>query len=136
MKKYIIFIIFLVACMMTLKYVSKSYRNTDTLLCRISNILNWDNTIDVDYNSDNKKNIKVFLLSYESRKEVYSNGKQTAKIPQRYGGYYFDVYDEHKKIYSTRVFSTNNWHSFDFTLKINKEGADYAIDFICDGPDC
>ena len=118
-----------------IKFVSKQFRNTDTILGRISCLINRDNTIQVNSNNIDYQNIEILWLpEYLNSQTVYDKGSNKSKIGHEYGQNYFQVNYDGKQIAKVGHFKTNNWHSHDYKFEILKDGTNYITKFKAIGP--
>lgn len=134
-KLILILILSLVICVFVLKFISKNYRNSDSIMGRISNILNWNNNIYLTCKGINKEDINIVWYWEFGHKTVMEKGLYSDKIGNEYGINSFDLYYKDKKIGSVGHFKTNNWHSHDYLINITKINSGYSIDYECIGPD-
>ena len=134
-KKIIIALGVICICFIALKFISKSFRNTDTILCRISNILNDNNGFSVETSGLDHSKIKIKWIYEVNHKLIFSNGKQIAKIDHEYGPNRFEIQVNSSSKFNVGHFKTANWASHNYTIKINKNSTEYKIEFIADGSD-
>ena len=112
-KTLIILLILILGGILTLKFVSKSFVNSDTIIGRISNILNRNNKIDLNCYGINKSDIDIIWITEETKpKLVIEEGKETGKIGHIYGPNRFKILLKNGLEFKVGHFKTNNWHWF------------------------
>lgn len=118
-----------------LKYVSKLFRNTDSILGRISCVMNRDNTIEVNSKDIDINNIMILWQpDFLDSQIVYKDGSCKSKIGYEYGQNYFQVNYNGIQISKVGHFKTNNWHSHDYKFEIRKDDRNYITKFKAIGP--
>jgi antitoxin component YwqK of YwqJK toxin-antitoxin module len=133
-KKVIITLIVISISFIALKLILKSYRNTDTILCRISNILNENNGFAIQTSGLDQNKLEIIWINEMNQKHIYSNGKQIAKIDHEYGKNGFEIQVNPSTKFNVGHIKTKNWTSHNYTIKINKDSTEYKIEFIANGP--
>lgn len=136
MKKPIsILLLLILVSLLGLKLISKSYANSDTLLCRISNLLNRNNTIQLTCHGLVKSEVSIKWYSDDvSDKSVIKNGRETKKISNHYGPSYFLITLENGQSAKVGHFKTNNWYSHNYKFDITKSDQKYRVKFVAEGP--
>lgn len=121
---------------MGFKEVSKQFRNTDSLLGRVSGLINRDNHIKIKSNSIDLSEIEiVWTPEFKKSKTIYKNKKETGKIGHIYGLNSFTILHNQNEVIKTGHFKTNNWHSHDYEFNIEKYTNLYIMNFEAKGPD-
>lgn len=118
-----------------LKLISKHYRNTDTILGRISTIINKDNFIKVYTKGLDDKELEITWYTDFSRPiVVYKFSKNRSKIRHEYGVNRFQIIYHGNIISEPFHFKTNNWHSHEYLFDIEKNKSMIYIKFNAIGP--
>lgn len=134
--KTITTVILLLGILFGFKEAIKPFRNSDSILGRISNLINRNNHIKVQSNYFDLKEVEIIWISeFDESRTVYKNGKEKEKIGHIYGHNRFIVKHREEEIIKSGHFKTNNWHSHDYIFIINTISDNlYSINFIVDGP--
>ena len=106
------------------------WRNTDTLIARIGNLLYECNKISVK--TDASIIIKDITIK-TGHKIVFSNGRQKGKIDQDYGNRTLDIFYKNKLLESMNCFCTNNWFVNDYYIHIQSDDG-IKVQYKIDGP--
>lgn len=137
MKKYLLGfgILSIFVLYSSISYITKPYRNTDTILGRISNIFNENNSLNLICVNFPKTEVNI-LWEYEfSSRKIVKNGNKMSSIGNKYGTNKFiikvgNIFEE-----SLLHYKSNNWHSYDYEIKISKVNSNlYRINFSAKGP--
>ncbi len=135
-KRLIIILILGLIGILTLKLVSKPFANTDTIIGRISNILNKNNTIDLNCIGIEKKEINItWYPEMIDTNQIIRKGRQVGKIGYEYGPNRFRILLKNGLVFNVGHFKTNNWHSHRYEIGITKDTLGYKLEFIAKGPD-
>ena len=119
----------------TLKFISKQFRNTDSILGRISSLINRDNSIHVTTTNIDPKSIEIIWRpDYLDSRIVHKNGVSKSKIGHEYGQNYFQINHNGSNISSVGHFKTNNWHSHNYRFEIVMDQEYYITSFQAIGP--
>ena len=136
MKKISITLIILLMCILTLKFVSKPFANSDTIMGRISNILNKNNKIELKCIDFYKKDVSITWKSEDfEQKFIIKNGRKINEMRYDYGPNRFSIQLSNGLIFNVGHFKTNCWHSHRYKFEITKKDDGYKIIFIANGPD-
>jgi len=131
-----IILLLLIAGIFFLKFISEPFVNSDTIIGRISNLLNRNNKIeltcmgiekseiDVSWNAERLKNILVIR-----------KGALAGKIGHEYGPNRFKIKLANGIEFNTGHFKFNNWHSHIYKIEIKKDISGYSVGFEANGPD-
>jgi len=134
--KRIIALLLVFGIVLGFKKISKQFRNSDTILGRISLLINRDNHLKVKSNTIDLNEIEIIWSpEFDKQITVYKNGKTKGKIGHRYGPNTFIIKHAQNEIAQIGHFKTNNWHSHDYDLRIELTQNSYILDFEADGPD-
>lgn len=113
----------------------KTFRNTDTLLGRISALVNRDNSIKL---SSKTLDLDQFSIVWKpelaTQKIIYANGEKADKIGYEYGKNTFVIMKDEKEMAQANHFKTNNWHSHDYHFNIEQIENAYVFRFEASGP--
>lgn len=121
---------------MGFKEASKQFRNTDSILGRVSGLINRDNHIKVKSNSIDLSEIEiVWTPEFNKSKTIYKNKKERGKIGHTYGSNTFIILHNQNEVIKTGHFKTNNWHSHDYDFNLEKNHDSYILNFKAKGPD-
>ena len=135
-KVFIIVLILILGSILTLKFVSRPFANSDTIIGRISNILNRNNKVDLSCTGIDRANINITWYSETANSRlIIKNGEQVGKIGYEYGSNGFRIKLKNGLEFTVGHFKTNNWHSHDYEFKIIRDTLGYRIKFIANGPD-
>jgi hypothetical protein len=128
-------IILLIIGYFSLKHISKPYRNTDTVLGRISNILNENNTIHLVCEGISKSSVDINWKHYLREKTIFRRGIKRNSIGNEYGKNTF-VVKVNGLFEETLVhYKSNNWYSHDYQIEIQKISPKvYELRFKVNGP--
>lgn len=118
------------------KEAIKQFRNTDTILGRVSGLINRDNHIKVESNTIDLSEIEiVWGPEFNKSKSIYKNKKETGRIGHIYGSNTFTILHNQNEILKTGHFKTNNWHSHNYEFNLEKYNDLYILNFEAKGPD-
>lgn len=138
MRKIIIILevlILLVFSIWGLIRISNS-RNTDSILTRISNIVNVNNKLDLKFRNIDSNKIRISWTSEDSKEKViFEHQEKIAKIGYNYGPNTFNFYYDGKLISTVSQFKKNNWHSHDYSIELIKDEEKFRLLFVANGPD-
>lgn len=133
--RFLKYFLAIVALLLALKFASKPFANSDSIIGRISNILNKNNTLEFECNGLNITDVQIIWKpEIAEEKVVYKNGKQIGKIGYEYGPNKFDVLLKNGFRFSVGHFKTNNWHSHRYRIKLKKNNSGYLLHFNANGP--
>jgi len=119
-----------------LKFLSKPFANSDSILGRISNLLNSNNLIELNSVGLDKKNID--LIWYPELTDsvlIIKNGKQVGEIGYNYGPNRFKIFLSNDLEFKVGHFKTNNWHPHQYKIDVSKDSSGYRIGFTANGND-
>jgi hypothetical protein len=134
-KLLTIFLLFVLIAILILKFVSKQSVNKDTLLCRISNVLNRNNSIELNCTGIDKTDINITWNSLDlNNRIVIKEGVSNSKIGHVYGTNIFRILYKGVYMFDVSHFKTNNWHAHKYKIDINRDSTGYLIRFVADGP--
>lgn len=136
MVKKLLLIIVLLGVLFVFREVVKQFRNTDTILGRISGLINRDNYLEVKTNTLDLNKIEIlWQKEYNDPKIIFQNAIPKEKIGYQYGHNMFTVKYEQNEISEVGHFKTNNWHTHKYLFILDKEQSNYVLKFTADGPD-
>lgn len=134
-KKLIVIPAIILVGVITLKYISKPYVNSDTLLGRVSNILNTNNLLSLNCDGLDMNEVKIFWNSGNNNsKIIFSDSKQIGRIGHEYGHNNFEILLNNGLKFNLGHFKTNNWHAHKYKIGLIKEPQKYKVKLEATGP--
>jgi hypothetical protein len=130
-KRILLSILIIILLYFSAKPIFIQWKNTDTLIARIGNLLYECNKINVK--TDPSILIKDIIIK-DGNKIVFSNGRQRGKINQDYGNRTLDIFYKKTLLESINCFCTNNWFVNDYYIHIQSDegiNVKYKIDGPC-----
>lgn len=108
-----------ILCFYGFKSYAKKVKNEHSIVTSISSKLFDFNTFELKVDSNlTRSDFKV--VNQNSGTTIFANGKNRKGIDNDYGHRLFELYYKDQKLYEFGHFSTNNWHTFDYTLNLKK----------------
>ena len=135
-QRLIIILIFGLVSIGILKVISKPFASSDNTIGRLSNLLNWNNTIEINCIGLDKQNID--LIWYPDMTDsilIIEQGRQVGKIGYEYGPNRFKILLSNDIEFSVGHNKSNDWHSYKYEINILKDSNGYKIGFTANGPD-
>lgn len=130
----ILLIVVLAIGYVSLKHISKPYRNSDTIIGRISNILNENNKIEIECFGVEENKVDVSWHPDVEGKIIIKSGKQVGKIGHEYGPNSFHIIINKNVSFKVAHMKTNNWHSHNYKIQLTQDSKGYKVNFIAEGP--
>lgn len=123
-----------------LEIIRRKHVNEDTILTRVSNELNWNNTLTISGKGLDLNLVDVYWKGgeYKTFRKVLAKKKQIAKIENRYGIHYFQVVlPDSTSFVLEHYFNSNSWHTYAYHIYLKKDEQEgyYVVSFNADGPD-
>lgn len=136
MKRLISIFIVGTAIIISAKYFSKPFINHDTILGRISNVLNTNNLVKLKCVGLAKSSINISWSSEMNNSEkIIQEGEKVGKVGHEYGPNNFLVSINNMPGISFSHFKTNNWHAHNYSFRIIAIQDSISICFSAIGPD-
>lgn len=118
-QKLLLILIVGILCFFGFKNYAEKVKDEHSIVTSISSKIFDFNTFELKVDSSlNLSDFKV--VNQNSGKTIFADEKKRKGIDNDYGHRLFELYYKDQKLYEFGHFSTNNWHTFDYTLNLNK----------------
>lgn len=119
-KKNLILIVILIIGILSFygfKSYAKKVKDEHCLATQISSKIFDFNTFDLKV-SPNLNSSYFKVVNQNSGKTIFADGKRRKGIDNDYGHRLFELYYNDRKEFEFGHFATNNWYTYDYTLKL------------------